>query len=1276
MNSLSRKSNRQRGALILSVFLILLGMLGQTLLVASADLSTQEAPEVEPEPAAEPEVEAVPEPEPVPEPAPEPVVEPEPAPEPVVEAEPEVQLRALPEADASRDVEEVEVEEPSVSALQIANDPHPGVPVYGAPNGDPTGMKCRYVNFRYTDGHTDHFVVCGELATNDLTPGMRGAPFPGWLHVQKLHISCSDGFTGNPKKYGPGWAGGFDKGDPLPADPNHGMQPESYRHPQYPFDHFVQSWRQVHYSNYATANQKIDKDCGRVEIPQDPQVAITKHIDGDKKDHTILAGGTAVWTIRVSNTGDVPLTNVQVNDALAPACARTGGNALGTIPVGEHREYTCESTNVQEGFTNVAQVTTSETGPKEDSAIVRVRRPAISITKNHTEGPPVVKPQTVAYNGTATWTITVRNTGDVPLTGVQVRDPLAPNCNRTIGNLAVGSVVSYQCSLSGVTADFVNRAIVSSNETPDAHDDAPVTVTPLAPVLSSQLSCTELSVDTNVALVSVRLNFADGSFQEITSGESGQLTFRGTGTHAGKVISSAVITSSVSSLTRTVNQENDCEPRIAVVKSGNFWTAAYGPDGLNRPAGFGQTITYSYVVTNTGPIALRDVAAVDDVLGQLTLTNASGQPVTTLAPNASAFATAFHPVTAADQAAGMIENEVTATGDSDYGPPTPAIDDWQVPVTPADPSIQVIKGANRVHATLGQTILYDYTVRNDGNVPLTEVTLVDDVLGDLTDLLATRTLAPGEQTRVLDVPHVVTQADVDRGFVTNVVVTTGQPPTGPPVEDEDTVTVTVPTGPAIRVVKQADRGLAELGDEITYTYTVTNIGSIVLNDVTLVDDVLGDLTDRLGTRTLQPGQSTTATATHTVTQADVNRGFVYNVAITTGTPPTGPPVQDEDDERVTTPPTVPPALSGEFTCEALSVSTNEALTSVVLTFAAESGGGTQTFPNPGSQRLFTGTGDNAGKVIQYADVSSTSLNQRFVNVIADCFPANPAIEVVKSADRSEAALGDVVTYTYVIRNTGDVVLDDITIVDDVIGGLTDQLATRTLAPGESTTVTATYTITAADVERGFVTNVVIVTGRDPDGGVVEDDDEVTVPTEEEDVLGDPVILAAFSCDTLSVQSDRELQAVTLTFTDGVSQRFTDLTGTSGQFSGTGAQRGKIIASAQVEVAGAARTFTSAIDPADCVDAPPPPRPEEPDTTVVIGTPPLRPTTTLISQAPPAPPAQRLARTGAEGSQALLLALLALGLGAVLVRAGRQPATGSPTRRPVTRRPGSGIWGSE
>ncbi len=69
--------------------------------------------------------------------------------------------------------------------------------------------------------------------------------------------------------------------------------------------------------------------------------------------------------------------------------------------------------------------------------------------------------QTVASGGTAVFTMTVRNTGNITLESVQLRDSLAPACNRNWSSLAPDTGRTISCSLTNVTADFNNVATVS-----------------------------------------------------------------------------------------------------------------------------------------------------------------------------------------------------------------------------------------------------------------------------------------------------------------------------------------------------------------------------------------------------------------------------------------------------------------------------------------------------------------------------------------------------------------------------------------------------------------------------------------------------------------------------------------------------------------------------------------------------------------------------------------------------------------------------------------------
>ena len=220
-----------------------------------------------------------------------------------------------------------------------------------------------------------------------------------------------------------------------------------------------------------------------------PHISIQKSPDSQ----TVTSGGTATFSITVTNDGDSVLTNVIVTDALAPGCARTQADIPALASMAPHATvtYTCTLANVTSGLTNVAVATgTPPVGPNvtaQDTAAVTVvapltpaaTHPAITIVKNP-------KSQTVTRGGTATFTITVTNTGDVALTNVTVSDALSPNCNRTIGTLNPGQSTSYTCTRANVTAGFNNVAVATGHAgatTVTAQDTAPVTAraAPLKP---------------------------------------------------------------------------------------------------------------------------------------------------------------------------------------------------------------------------------------------------------------------------------------------------------------------------------------------------------------------------------------------------------------------------------------------------------------------------------------------------------------------------------------------------------------------------------------------------------------------------------------------------------------------------------------------------------------------------------------------------------------------------------------------------------------------------
>ena len=226
----------------------------------------------------------------------------------------------------------------------------------------------------------------------------------------------------------------------------------------------------------------------------------------------------------------------------------------------------------------------------------------------------------------------------------------------------------------------------------------------------------------------------------------------------------------------------------------------------------------------------------------------------------------------------------------------------------------------------GDLITYSFLVTNTGTVPLSGVSVADTQVapagalasGPTCQSLAgptapctgnTVTLAVG-QSATFGATYVVTAADLANGSVNDSATATGTPPSGPAVTTAPS-TVSVPvTG--LTIVKSSTTGsISAVGDVITYSFVVTNTGTVTMSDVSVTDTQLapagvlasGPTCTILaapagvctgGSTVLLAGQSATFTATYVATAADIGHGRVDDSATATGTPPSGP--------SVTTPP--------------------------------------------------------------------------------------------------------------------------------------------------------------------------------------------------------------------------------------------------------------------------------------------------------------------------------------------------------------------------------------
>ena len=103
------------------------------------------------------------------------------------------------------------------------------------------------------------------------------------------------------------------------------------------------------------------------------------------------------------------------------------------------------------------------------------------------------------------------------------------------------------------------------------------------------------------------------------------------------------------------------------------------------------------------------------------------------------------------------------------------------------------------------------------------------------------------------------------------------------------VSPVVPTSPALSIRKTASTTTySAVGAVVTYTLVATNTGNATLTNVTITDP--NATVGACAPATLAPGQTLTCSASHVVTQTDLDRGAVTNTASATGLPPSGPAV--------------------------------------------------------------------------------------------------------------------------------------------------------------------------------------------------------------------------------------------------------------------------------------------------------------------------------------------------------------------------------------------------
>ncbi len=815
-----------------------------------------------------------------------------------------------------------------------------------------------------------------------------------------------------------------------------------------------------------------------VDLGSAPSISLEKTGSLDVGDDGVAnVGDVITYSFTVTNTGNVTLTNVTLSDDYATV----SGGPIATLEVGASDSTTFTATyaltqedldagefentatvsafdpdgetvtDVSDDPTNATDTDPDADGNPDDPTVVDLgSAPSISLEKT---GSLDVGDDGVANVGDViTYSFTVTNTGNVTLTNVTLSDDYATVSGGPIATLEVGASDSTTFTATyALTQEDLDAGEFENTATVSAFDPDGETVTDVS---DDPTNATDTDPD------------ADGNPDDPTVVDLGSA------------------------------------PSISLEKTGSL---DVGDDGV---ANVGDVITYSFTVTNTGNVTLTNVTLSDDYA------TVSGGPIATLEVGASDSTTftATYALTQEDLDAGEFENTATVSAFDPDGEtvtdvsddPTNATDtDPDADGNPDDPTVVDLGSAPSISlektgsldvgddgvANVGDVITYSFTVTNTGNVTLTNVTLSDDYATVSGGPIATLEVGASDST-TFTATYALTQEDLDAGEFENTATVSAFDPDGETVTDvsddptnatdtdpdadgnpDDPTVVDLGSAPSISLEKTGsldvgDDGVANVGDVITYSFTVTNTGNVTLTNVTLSDDYATVSGGPIATLEVGASDSTTFTATYALTQKDLDAGEFENTATVSAFDPDGETVTDVSDDPTNATDTDPDADG-----------------------------------NPDDPT-----------VVDLGSAPSISLEK------------TGSLDV---GDDGVANVGDVITYSFTVTNTGNVTLTNVTLSDDYATVSGGPIATLEVGASDSTTFTATYALTQEDLDAGEFENTATVSAFDPDGETVTDvsDDPTNATDTDPDADGnpdDPTVVDLGSAPSISLEKTGSL----------------------------------------------------------------------------------------------------------------------------------------------------------
>ncbi|TVX93832.1 DUF7507 domain-containing protein [Paenibacillus agilis] len=762
--------------------------------------------------------------------------------------------------------------------------------------------------------------------------------------------------------------------------------------------------------------------------PQLPILELNKFADRE----TTAPGETVEYTIIVSNTGFVSLTNVHVIDTLLGIDQVIPEILPSDSFIIESEFLVPLDTPDGSSIVNTVTATSDQTLPEEATNVIPVQSVfSFEITKT-------VEPTIAVPGQEVEYTITVTNTGNRTLTNLQITDPTL-ELDTVVENLVPGGIVEITTFFE-IPAGLVMGQLFENTATAVADNVNPQSFTSTveigtAPDLTITKTASETSAapgDTvtyaivvkntgtvplsNVHVVDPILGI-DQTFPLLATGGEETILHDFTIPPATPPLTVFLNTATASS---DQTAPITAEARVIVSPiTGLVVTKTANPTSALP----GQTVEYTITVSNTSGVTLTNIVVVDEAIS-------FSQTIPSLAPGASQVLTTSF-VIPSDHLPESFVNTTDATANE-----TDAIEgSATVTVLPLS-TLSIAKVPSVLVAVPGEPITYTFRITNTGNTDLTNVHITDPLLG----LDNTISVIQVGQTVELEIPF-----EIPRDFTGTVLTNTAT------ISSDQTpaqqVEASIEIDPPVTVLfqKVADRTVALPGETVHYTLTLTNTSNVPLTNIRIFDPII-QLEEHISR--LEPGATLTFSASFTVPLGTPAGTVILNEAIfmsdesnieraaasvTVGASPSVVLI------KVASPQSALPGQRVQFTLRIRNTG-NVALSNIVISDpllgvnvvlntlgVGESREGIVPFTIPSTAA--------AGSTITNT-VTASSAELGTVSASATVTVAASPLQVVKSANRKFAVECEIVTYTIVVKNTSSTLVSNITLTDNIPVGST------------------------------------------------------------------------------------------------------------------------------------------------------------------------------------------------------------------------------------------------